>query len=114
MAKPSCSLEFALGSSASKLRPLRRLELRQPRVSELLSFLTVDYPPTKSNRRPVSKDLQLTVFRRDGWICANPVGVESPGLMTGLAGIGHELLRLAEPDRVPSVLVLEPPPGPCP
>jgi type 2 lantibiotic biosynthesis protein LanM len=56
----------------------------------------------------------LETIRRDGWICANPVGVESPGLMTGLAGIGHELLRLAEPDRVPSVLVLDPPPEPCP
>jgi Lanthionine synthetase C-like protein len=37
------------------------------------------------------------------------LGVESPGLMTGLAGIGYGLLRLAEPTRVPSVLVLTPP-----
>jgi hypothetical protein len=37
--------------------------------------------------------------------------VESPGLMTGLAGIGYALLRLAEPHRVPSVLGLAPPPG---
>jgi len=29
--------------------------------------------------------------------------------MIGLAGIGYGLLRLAEPTRVPSVLVLEPP-----
>ena len=28
--------------------------------------------------------------------------------MTGLAGIGYGLLRLAHPDAVPSVLVLEP------
>jgi type 2 lantibiotic biosynthesis protein LanM len=59
-------------------------------------------------------DAILETIDRDGWVCANPVGVESPGLMTGLAGIGHGLLRLAEPDRVPSVLILEPPPGPCP
>jgi lantibiotic modifying enzyme len=32
-----------------------------------------------------------------------------PGMMTGLAGIGYGLLRLAEPERVPSVPVLEPP-----
>ncbi len=44
-----------------------------------------------------------------GWLCGVPLGVETPGLMTGLAGIGYELLRLAEPTRVPSVLVLEPP-----
>jgi type 2 lantibiotic biosynthesis protein LanM len=44
-----------------------------------------------------------------GWLCANPLGVESPGLMTGLAGIGYELLRLAAPTHVPSVLALAPP-----
>jgi type 2 lantibiotic biosynthesis protein LanM len=41
-----------------------------------------------------------------GWVCGNPLGLESPGLMTGLAGIGYELLRLAEPDYLPSVLAL--------
>ncbi|MEM1204939.1 MAG: type 2 lanthipeptide synthetase LanM family protein, partial [Acidobacteriota bacterium] len=32
---------------------------------------------------------------------------ETPGLMVGLAGIGHQLLRLAFPDRVPSILALD-------
>jgi lantibiotic modifying enzyme len=36
-----------------------------------------------------------------------PLGAETPGLMTGLAGIGYGLLRLAEPERVSSVLLLE-------
>jgi type 2 lantibiotic biosynthesis protein LanM len=44
-----------------------------------------------------------------GWRCGLPMAVETPGLMTGLAGIGYGLLRLASPDRVPSVLALEPP-----
>ena len=35
--------------------------------------------------------------------------VTGPGLMTGIAGIGYQLLRLAEPGRVPSVLTLAPP-----
>ena len=48
-------------------------------------------------------------IRHHGWRCGNPLGVESPGLMTGLAGIGYGLLRLAEPTRVPSVLALAPP-----
>jgi type 2 lantibiotic biosynthesis protein LanM len=48
-------------------------------------------------------------IERDGWLCANPMNLESPGLMTGLAGIGYQLLRLAEPGRVPSVLTLAPP-----
>ncbi len=49
---------------------------------------------------------------RQGWRCGIPMGIESPGLMTGLAGIGYGLLRLAEPDRIPSVLTLAPPPAP--
>ena len=48
-------------------------------------------------------------IERHGWLCAVPLQVETPGLMLGLAGIGYGLLRLAEPDRVPSVLLLEPP-----
>jgi lantibiotic modifying enzyme len=38
--------------------------------------------------------------------CGTPEGVPSPGLLTGMAGIGHGLLRLAFGDRVPSVLLL--------
>jgi lantibiotic modifying enzyme len=52
----------------------------------------------------------LESIRESGWICGVPFGVETPGLMTGLAGIGYGLLRLADPIRVPSVLSLAPPP----
>jgi type 2 lantibiotic biosynthesis protein LanM len=48
-------------------------------------------------------------IRDDGWVCSNPLAVESPGLMTGLAGIGYGLLRCADPARVPSILSLAPP-----
>jgi len=41
----------------------------------------------------------------------HPQAVEIPGLIAGLAGIGYELLRLAEP--VPSVLALAPPHNSC-
>ncbi|MBE9166111.1 type 2 lantipeptide synthetase LanM family protein [Pleurocapsales cyanobacterium LEGE 06147] len=51
----------------------------------------------------------LESINKHGWLCGVPSGVETPGLMTGLAGIGYGLLRLAEPKHVPSVLVLEPP-----
>ena len=37
--------------------------------------------------------------------------VETPGLLSGLAGIGFGLLRAARPELVPSVLALEPPRG---
>lgn len=51
----------------------------------------------------------LADIRARGWITGVPQGVESPGLMTGLAGIGYGLLRLADPVRVPSLLTLAPP-----
>ena len=43
-----------------------------------------------------------------GWLTGAPLAPEIPGLMTGLAGIGYQLLRLAAPDEVPSVLLLDP------
>jgi lantibiotic modifying enzyme len=51
----------------------------------------------------------LSGINKDGWLCGNPLAVESPGLMTGIAGIGYGLLRCAEPLRVPSVLTLAAP-----
>lgn len=51
----------------------------------------------------------LEVIERQGWICGTPRGVETPGLMTGLAGIGYGLLRLYDPVGTPSVIMLDPP-----
>jgi type 2 lantibiotic biosynthesis protein LanM len=50
----------------------------------------------------------LNGMRRDGWRCGSVSGLESPGLMTGISGIGYQLLRLADPSAIPSVLSLEP------
>ena len=47
--------------------------------------------------------------REGGWRCGLPRGSESPGMLMGLAGIGHGLLRLSAPGHVPSILALEPP-----
>lgn len=44
-----------------------------------------------------------------GWLCGTPFSVESSSLMVGISGIGYQLLRLAEPNVVPSVLSLETP-----
>jgi lantibiotic modifying enzyme len=54
----------------------------------------------------------LHSIEQNGWLCGNPLAVESPGLMTGIAGIGYGLLRCADPLRVPSVLCLASPPSP--
>jgi lantibiotic modifying enzyme len=37
--------------------------------------------------------------------------LESPNLMVGLAGTGYALLRASCPQRIPSVLTVEPPSG---
>ncbi|AZP22627.1 type 2 lantipeptide synthetase LanM [Streptomyces aquilus] len=51
----------------------------------------------------------LALVEAQGHRCATPDHVPSPALMTGLAGIGYGLLRLADPDAVPSVLLLHHP-----
>jgi type 2 lantibiotic biosynthesis protein LanM len=60
----------------------------------------------------LAKDIQrfleivLASLDRDGWLCGTRASIDSPGLMNGFAGIGLGLLRMAEPERVPSVLGL--------
>jgi type 2 lantibiotic biosynthesis protein LanM len=44
--------------------------------------------------------------RRVPWPCGLPAANETPDLMLGLAGIGHFYLRLADPLRTPTVLLL--------
>lgn len=51
----------------------------------------------------------LATQPQTGWRCGVPGGVETPGLMVGIAGIGYALLRLANPAATPSVLLLEAP-----
>jgi lantibiotic modifying enzyme len=48
----------------------------------------------------------LRDIERHGSRCGVAAGVQSPGLMTGLAGIGYGFLRLVDEARVPSVLCL--------
>ncbi len=53
----------------------------------------------------------LTDLEKHGWRGGIGTGILQPGLMTGLAGIGYGLLRLADPKRVPSILRFDLPPG---
>lgn len=58
--------------------------------------------PSAATRRVA---LVLGALEEDGARCATPGGVPSPGLLTGLAGIGHGLLRHGF--AIPSVLLLQ-------
>jgi len=51
----------------------------------------------------------LDSIDKQGWVGGVPHGVETPGLMTGIAGVGYAMLRLASPEQIPSVLLLAPP-----
>jgi lantibiotic modifying enzyme len=51
----------------------------------------------------------LDSIGQNGYVTGFPLGIEIPGLMMGVAGIGYGLLRLSNPEQVPSVLLLEPP-----
>ena len=53
----------------------------------------------------------LESVERLGPLCGTPLAAQGPGLMTGLAGIALGLARLARPQRLPSVLALQPPPA---
>lgn len=51
----------------------------------------------------------LADVRRRGWRCGLRTDSSAVGLMPGIAGIGYQLLHFARPDRVPSILRMQPP-----
>ncbi|ASZ11867.1 type 2 lantipeptide synthetase LanM family protein [Chitinophaga pendula] len=55
--------------------------------------------------RMVTTLLQQT--GRDGYTCGVALGVENPGFMLGLSGIGYQLLRFARPDIYKAVALLD-------
>ncbi|MFD5117443.1 type 2 lanthipeptide synthetase LanM family protein [Streptomyces sp. NPDC058391] len=63
-------------------------------------------------RTGLARRAALTVgaLRHGGHRCGTPGQVHSPGLLTGLSGIGYALLRLGFAEQVPSVLLLDPTP----
>jgi type 2 lantibiotic biosynthesis protein LanM len=68
-----------------------------------------DREPEVAALLPTTWHTLLVEARANGWLCGVPHGVETPGLMTGLAGIAWGLARHAAPDTVPDLLTLEPP-----
>lgn len=73
----------------------------------LLAAQTLQTPQLHDHLQRLT--MQLLESMQRGWIMGVPLNVETPGLLFGLAGIGYQCLRLAEPERVPSVLALAPP-----
>lgn len=79
-------------------------------VESLMWLAGREYPTAEAVRRRRA-GLVLAAVQQYGPQCGTPRAVPSPGLLTGLAGIGYGVLRLAFPERVSSVLLLEPTAG---
>ena len=74
----------------------------------LLAEQTLHDPSLRTHLARLASRL-LASKHQSGWVVGVPYNIETVGLMEGLAGIGYQCLRLAEPERVPSVLTLAPP-----
>ncbi|MBD2383910.1 type 2 lanthipeptide synthetase LanM family protein [Cylindrospermum sp. FACHB-282] len=77
----------------------------------LLRFSLLRNEPSFQMEANVQAQAQWHNFEKARcWICGTGGNDISPDLMLGLAGIGMHFLRLAYPQRVPSPLLLDPPP----
>ncbi|MEU4391896.1 type 2 lanthipeptide synthetase LanM family protein [Kribbella sp. NPDC023855] len=79
-------------------------------VEPLLWLTKRDHPAVEAIRRRRA-GLVLAAVQQYGPQCGTPRSVPSPGLLTGLAGIGYGLLRLGFHGQIPSVLLQEPASG---
>lgn len=77
-------------------------------VLEALAALAARGVPEAAAVHPRRAGVALGSLQRHGHRCGTPGHLPTPGLLTGLSGIGYGLLRLALPRTVPSVLLLEP------
>ncbi|MGW6444259.1 type 2 lanthipeptide synthetase LanM family protein [Lentzea sp. NPDC055074] len=80
--------------------PLRDMSLCHGELG-VVEALAAHHPSAATRRTA----LLLGALEEHGARCATPGGVPSPGLLTGLAGIGHGLLR--QGFGIPSVLLLQ-------
>ncbi|MGW4207649.1 type 2 lanthipeptide synthetase LanM family protein [Lentzea sp. NPDC004789] len=93
-----------LSEALAAREPLRDMSLCHGELG-VVEALSAQHPAAASRRTAQL----LGALDEHGARCATPGGVPSPGLLTGLAGIGHGLLRRGFP--VPSVLLLDPTPN---
>ncbi len=77
----------------------------------LLRFAKLKDEPYLQMEANVQAQAQWRNFEKtNDWICGGGHSDIVPDLMLGLAGIGMHFLRLAEPDKIPSPLLLDFPP----
>jgi lantibiotic modifying enzyme len=111
----SCAPEQISMADATAMAsgPVRRdLSLCHGEIGVTEVLATITGPGT--HRSPTARALSrrtgqvLEVLRRHGPVCGVPGNVPTPDILTGFAGIGYGLLRLAARQDVPSILLLQP------
>jgi type 2 lantibiotic biosynthesis protein LanM len=107
--------EHALDASVAALTahpPLRDMSLCHGELGavEALTVLAARGSASARSAQVRRAGLILGALERGGPRCGTPGGVSSPGLLTGLAGIGYGLLRLGFAREVPSILLFDPAP----
>jgi lantibiotic modifying enzyme len=103
------AVDDAVAALAAR-RPLRDASLCHGElgITEALTVLAQRGHADAAQTRVRYAARAIGALDRGGPRCGTPNGVPSPGLLTGLAGIGYGFLRLGFADQVPSVLLLEP------
>ncbi|HZR40603.1 MAG TPA: type 2 lanthipeptide synthetase LanM family protein [Ktedonobacteraceae bacterium] len=74
----------------------------------LTAWQTLHDPFYKQQMQRILAEI-MKAIEVHGYVTGAPFGLEVPGLMVGIAGIGYQFLRLCTPERIPSILTLEPP-----
>ncbi len=65
----------------------------------LIANAKLDYPEIVRKTEKIASQI-LDNLQKNNLRCGVPLGIETPGLMTGLAGIGYGLLRLYQGKRI--------------
>ncbi|MEM9645278.1 MAG: type 2 lanthipeptide synthetase LanM family protein, partial [Planctomycetota bacterium] len=77
---------------------------------DFLTMVSLRFPAIISADHVLELGCQVAQsIRQVGPRCGTPRNIETPGLMTGLAGLAWGLIRASAPGDVPSVLALQPP-----
>ncbi|WP_214409115.1 type 2 lanthipeptide synthetase LanM family protein [Sphaerisporangium fuscum] len=107
---PRADLELALQAELAR-RPMANHSLCHGELGNLELLIRLRERPEAAQALEARTAHILDDLARRGPRCGVPGDAAGPGLLNGLAGIGYGLLRLADPGRVPSVLLLDAPAG---
>lgn len=89
--------------------PAHDLSLRQGALGVIEPLLVLTEQGNACAREALTRRAGgvLGLIDQQDYLCGTPDHVPSPGLLTGLSGIGYALLRMGFPEKVPSIALLD-------